>query len=312
MSERKMYQKMQLRHAVGLAAPHSFAASLCPAIFGLLYAKLRYGTSISWKWLTLPAACVLLQSAVNTLNDYMDFKKGTDSKSDSLEESDAVLLYGGIDPASAKKLGMIYLFSGVLLGLVSAFPSPLPAILIGLLGVAVILMYSGGPCPISYLPAGEAVSGFVMGGLIPMGVTAALLASIHAETLFYAVPLMLGIALIMLCNNGSDLEKDREAGRRTLPVLLGRERIPALYQTGCILWLLSIPLFAVTLTGYFGLLSVLFLLLVKDAILAIFRNLPDREGRILAMQSISRADFLVNGAYLLTILCYLMRRAFCG
>ena len=41
------------------------------------------------------------------------------------------------------------------------------------------------------------------------------------RALLWAVPTVLGVGLIMLTNNTCDVEKDVEAGRRTLPVLLG-------------------------------------------------------------------------------------------
>ena len=65
----------------------------------------------------LIVACVLLQSAVNTLNDYFDFIKGTDSASDHVEVNDAVLIYGNIAPRSALILGIGYLAAGAVLGL---------------------------------------------------------------------------------------------------------------------------------------------------------------------------------------------------
>ena len=103
-------------------------------------------------------------------------------------------------------------------------------LVIGLLGGAVIVCYSFGKLPISYLPLGELVSGVVMGGLIPLAVYDALTGCLCPQVLWSASPLILGIALIMFSNNLCDIERDLPAGRRTLPCLLGRPRALALYR----------------------------------------------------------------------------------
>ena len=58
----------------------------------------------------------------------------------------------------------------------------------------------------------------------------------------WAVPTIIGVGLIMLTNNTCDIEKDVEAGRRTLPVLLGRERARRLYHGLLYAWVAAIAL----------------------------------------------------------------------
>ena len=58
-----------------------------------------------------------MQSAVNTLNDYFDFIKGTDCADDYVEVSDAVLVYEHINPKHALLLGLAYLGASGLLAL---------------------------------------------------------------------------------------------------------------------------------------------------------------------------------------------------
>ena len=54
-----------------LAAPHTWAASVMPALLGTALAA-REGVSEPLMSLLLTAVCVLMQSAVNTFNDYSD------------------------------------------------------------------------------------------------------------------------------------------------------------------------------------------------------------------------------------------------
>ena len=94
-------QAMTVTAAVRLANPHSWIAAVYPAVFGELYCLLA-GYDISWlQAVLLLGACILMQSSVNTLNDYFDFVKGTDTTDDFVEVHDAVLVYEDIAPKQA-------------------------------------------------------------------------------------------------------------------------------------------------------------------------------------------------------------------
>ena len=236
--------RLTLQMAAGLAAPHTFAASVCPALFGDLYCVYRHFPIHLPAAILLPAACILMQASVNTLNDYMDFMSGTDTAEDHVERSDSILVYSDLAPWKALALGMGFLLAAAVIGAVFTFlrgPAPL---LVGIAGAAAVILYSAGPLPVSHLPIGELVSGFVMGGLIPLGITAAVTGEIHPEIFTGCIPFIIGIGLIMMTNNTCDIEKDLRAGRRTLPNRLGRQRAVALYRGLTVLWMLAIIAFA--------------------------------------------------------------------
>ena len=73
------YRPLTAKQALQLAAPHTWAASVCPSLFGIFYSRLTGSPLGLFRAAAVLAACVFLQSAVNTLNDYVDFVKGTDS-----------------------------------------------------------------------------------------------------------------------------------------------------------------------------------------------------------------------------------------
>ena len=231
---------LTVKLALQLAAPHTWIASIGPVLFGILFCKLeRYPLSF-WKSILLIFTCIFMQSSVNTFNDYMDYIKGNDTEKDYVEESDAVLIYNSINPKQALILGIIHLILGAVLGIIACIQSGFLPLGIGCIGGIVVLLYSGGPFPISYLPIGEIISGFVMGILIPLGVAAVSDGKLHNEIFLYALPLMIGIALIMMTNNGCDIEKDLRAKRHTLAVLLGRKNTKNLYHILIVVWLLLI------------------------------------------------------------------------
>ena len=289
---------MTPRLALNLAAPHTWAASVFPALFADFYCW-QQGLGLAWiKGIMLLAACIFLQSAVNTLNDYFDFIKGADSAEDHVEVNDAVLIYGNIAPRSALILGIVYMAAGAVLGLASCIGSGMVPVIIGIIGAVVILIYSGGPVPVSYLPIGEIVSGFVMGGLIPLGIGGCADGRIHWQLLFYAFPMIMGIALIMMSNNGSDIEKDRKAGRQTFPVCIGRDRTLVLYRYMIVSWATRVIAMPVTLLGVTGLVSAVLVVLVGRK--TIRKQLTCRlkpEERIASMKGIAMTNIVLNGAY---------------
>lgn len=303
-------QILTWKQALGLAAPQSWTASVIPAVFAAAYCRLRQYPLEGWKSILLTAAVICMQSAVNTLNDYMDFVKGTDSVSDHLEQSDAVLIYSDLEPKTARDFGLACLLTGLVMGGIACLRSSWLPILIGFIGAVIILLYSGGPQPISYLPAGEIVSGFVMGGLIPLGIAACSDGKLHADILLYSIPLMIGIALIMMSNNGCDIEKDRRAGRHTFPAMLGREKALTLYKGFLVLWIVTTILFSFSAGGIAGIAAVMILIIFGMKIfIKLIRMGLRAESRILQMKGIAAANLCCGGAYIVAILIRLTVRA---
>ena len=243
-----------------------------------------------------------MQSAVNTLNDYFDFVKGTDTADDNVEVSDAVLVYENIKPGQALALGLGYLVAAGLLALpalVTAGPAPL---IIGVFGAIAVWTYSGGILPISYLPIGEFVSGFVMGGLIPMGIVAAVSSTFDFSVLPAALPFIISIGLIMMTNNTSDIEKDRQAKRRTLPALLGRTKAVRLYRAAVWIWMALICLLPVWYIGWWGLISpAFFIVFARHTFKSLLQSPLEPQGRVKQMKGIITANLFGNGAYLLAL-----------
>ena len=291
-----------MRSAFRLASPHTWPAAIMPSLFGVVYCFVRGLYLNPFQIIALILACMLMQSSVNTLNDYIDYKKGTDSEDDNVEESDAVLVYAGINPKSALVLGIAYLFAAFLLGVFACIFTGFMPLVIGLLGALTVAFYSAGPLPISYLPIGEIVSGFVMGGLIPLGCTALSDNKLHFDVLFWALPMIISIALIMMCNNTSDIEKDIKALRRTLPVCLGRQRSRSLFRAFLVLWIVLLCVFPVALVGPLGLLCAALLFIARNKFLFLLRADLMPEGRIALMKGITSANTIGNGAYILALI----------
>ena len=223
--------------ALHIAAPHTWPAAILPALIAMACAAANGYAVSAVMALVLLAICILMQAAVNTFNDYYDYVKGSDSAEDNVDPTDAVLVYNNVNPRSALMLAVGFLVVAFALGAYVIWQAGWIPLAIGIVGAIVVVLYSAGKTPISYLPIGELMSGFVMGGLIPLACYQALTKCFNPLMLVWALPTIIGVGLIMLTNNTCDVEKDIESGRKTLPVLLGRSRARTLYHALVWIWI---------------------------------------------------------------------------
>ena len=235
-------------------APHTWPAAILPVLLSVALSTLLPHQALPGflapSYLNTPdnicvvptfvllLICILMQSSVNVFNDYFDYIKGVDTIENSSDDvTDAVLVYNNVNPKSVLALASGLLAAAFIAGMyIVAIAGWIP-LAIGIIGAMIVALYSGGKTPISYYPIGEAVSGLVMGGLITLACTYVLTGSLDFAVLLWSVPIMTGIGLIMMTNNTCDIEKDREAGRKTLPSLLGRETARRTYHVAIGLWL---------------------------------------------------------------------------
>lgn len=283
--------------ALQLAAPHTWPAAILPALVAVSCAAAQgFPVSVTMACALL-AICILMQAAVNTFNDYFDYVKGSDSADDNVDPTDAVLVYNNVNPRSALALAVGFLVAAFALGGYVIWVAGWIPLAIGAVGALFVVLYSAGRTPVSYLPVGELVSGIVMGGLIPLACYQALTGVFDLRALLWAVPSILGVGLIMFTNNTCDVEKDRESGRRTLPVLLGRDRARRLYHGIVCAWVLAIvAIVAVFFTN--GLVILPFMLLASYPLVnALLKNPLAPATRIGAMAQVCGVNVALGAFY---------------
>lgn len=296
------YSPFTLKMALEVAAPHTWPAAIMPTLIAVCCAAaVNRIVSISASLVCL-AIVILMQSAVNTFNDYYDFVKGTDSEEDNVDPSDAVLVYNNVNPKSALRLAIGFLVVAFVLGAYIIYRAEFIPLVIALIGALFVVVYSAGKTPVSYLPIGEFVSGFVMGGLIPLATYMAITLQFDWLALLWSFPMIIGIGLIMFTNNTCDIERDTPAKRKTLSVLLGRDKARSLYHAAMHIMLCSIILIvAVFFTS--GLMLVPFMLLAgNSAFKALMRNPLTQATRTQAMPQVLTFNVLFGSFYAAAIL----------
>ena len=289
--------------AFQLAAPHTWAAALTPVLLAYVYSGLAYSGNLNFVLaLILLLISVLMQSAVNVLNDYFDYKKGTDSLDNSSEDAfDAVLVYNRINPRTVLAYAVVLLALAGVLGIYLVTITGWPLLVIGLIGALAVVLYSAGNTPISYLPIGEIVSGIVMGGLITLASCYVLSGVLDFRVLLISLPCIIGIGMILFTNNTCDIEKDIPAKRKTLSVVLGRTSAVKTYRAMIVVWLLVI----VAIVGIFYAPGMPFILLLVlsafPTLRAIFSNPLHQATRDGAMAQIVTLNVLFTVFYCLAL-----------
>ena len=298
----KPFERFTARMAWNLAAPHTWPAAILPVALSIACACTTHGSVSATLSITLLAICILMQSSVNTFNDYYDYVKGSDSAVDDVDPSDAVLVYNNVNPSSALRLAVGMLVCAFVLGIYVIARTGWIPLAIGIVGALFVVAYSAGKTPISYLPIGEFVSGFVMGGLIPLACYYVLTETLSPVVFAWSIPTIIGIGLIMMTNNTCDIEKDVDASRRTLPVLLGRTRARKVYHACVVLWVVAIIL---NLVIFFriGLILVPFMILSAYPLLKVlFANPLASSARVAGMGQICSVNIALGSWYAACIL----------
>ncbi len=200
-------------------------------------------------------ACLLIQAATNLFNEYFDYKHGLD-KIDS-EGISGSIVKGKL---SAKEVMngaiLLYMFS-LILGIILTLMTSYYIFLVGIICMLTGYFYTGGKYPIAYSPFGEIVSGLFMGTIIITLAFYFQTGYINIDIILVSLPIFLMIAAILLANNIRDLENDKESGRRTYAILVGRDNaIKTLAASFVLVYLLNI-IFSVTKYGSISYLLVL-------------------------------------------------------
>ena len=283
------------------ARPKTLPASFSPVLVGCALAY-RDGVFKLAPAILCVLVALLAQIASNFANDYFDFKKGTDSVENSSDDAfDAVLVYNNLNPKSVCALAIGFLIVAAGMGFYLVYLTGWILLVIGLIGALIVFLYSGGKTPISYMPIGELVSGFVMGGLIPLACCYTLSGVFEPLVLLVALPFIFGIGMILLTNNTCDIEKDINAQRKTISVVLGRDMAPNYYHVAILVWIVLIAV----LVGLFypaGMPIVMIMVLAAFPVLrAILNNPLNQKTRDAAMSQIVMLNVMLGAFYCLSL-----------
>jgi 1,4-dihydroxy-2-naphthoate polyprenyltransferase len=203
-----------------LARPFSLTAAAVPVLFG---------TALAWRdgafgwgpFLAMLFGSLLIQAATNMFNEFYDEQRGLDVAG---TVGIAGSIVGGRVTARSVLVGALLCYTAALfLGIYLISVGGWPILILGGLSALGGYLYSAGPRPIAYTPASEAAVFVFMGVLIVVIAYAVQAGGFPVYVPLAALPIGGPVAAILLANNLRDLVSDRRGGRRTLPIVFGRE-----------------------------------------------------------------------------------------
>lgn len=199
--------------------PKTLPASASPVVVGTAVAAAERHFD------ALPALCalccaLLIQIATNLANDYFDFVKGVDTDK-RIGPQRAV--QSGLIPAITVRNAMIgVLVATFVLGMYLVAVAGWPILLLGLASLACAVLYTAGPFPLAYVGLGDLFV-FLFFGIAAVTGTHFVQARVWSDAAFVAsLPMGALATAILVVNNYRDIDTDREAGKRTLAVRMGR------------------------------------------------------------------------------------------
>jgi 1,4-dihydroxy-2-naphthoate octaprenyltransferase len=181
------------------------------------------------------------------VNNYQDFLRAKRKEGYNYEEHNAVVNYN-LSEKNVKKTIFILFLLAIVSGILLYLNTDVIVLIIGIISFIIGILYTSGPVPISRTPLGEVFSGFTMGffitflavyvhnlNLIDLVINSGLLIIEFKyldifKIFIFSLPLIFGIANIMLANNICDLEDDLANKRFTLPIYLSRSKSLKLFR----------------------------------------------------------------------------------
>ena len=163
---------------------------------------------------------VLAQIVSNTANEYFDYLQGAD-KPGRVGPRRGVT-EGDIKPTTLRNVTFGLLALACAVGCCLIPYGGWWLLPVGIIIALAALAYSTGPYPLSYHGLGE-LTVFIFFGLVPVNLTYYVQA-LRIDPLVVMASITIGLlgVNVLLVNNYSDVEDDREAGKRTSVVIFGR------------------------------------------------------------------------------------------
>jgi 1,4-dihydroxy-2-naphthoate polyprenyltransferase len=199
----------------------TLAATAVPMMVGGALA-LESGSFSLPGWLDILVVAMLMQIATNALNEYGDYRHAVDTVPSA--GFAGIIVTGEVSAREVLLVAAACYALAFLLGILLVFERGVSLLFLGVLAILAGVLYSEGPLPISSTPFGEALVGAVMGPIEVVSANFAASGAYSSLALAYSVPVGLMVTSILLANNIRDVDKDREHGRRTIAVLVGRRR----------------------------------------------------------------------------------------
>ena len=204
----------------------SFQAAVLAGLTALPTGKMNL-----WLFLPLLVGYLVLHALSNFSNDYFGFKRGHDTPDSPRVTYTIHPLAHGVLTKKALVRGLVLLWVvAVLVAVFFTWQRGWPALVLAVVGGALLYLYDAAPTSLKAIGLGELASFLVWGPLMVGGGFYCLTGSFSWSALWVGIPYGLGIAAILIGKHIDQAEFDQTHAIRTLPVLLGEKRARVVNQ----------------------------------------------------------------------------------
>src|SRR5699024_4874031 len=203
-----------------LIRPLTLTGTLTPILVGTAFAA--KSAPIRWDlFLALLVAAMLIQAAMNMLNDYVDFQNGQDREKWMQKRSMNSILSQTYEAISY--MAGFLLVIGISIGAWLAIESSWWLLPIGVISIFAGIKYSLGTHSFSAIGLGECIAFIFLGIVVTVLGYVVQGHPLNSDIIMLALPFALLIAAMILTNNIRDIKKDVPF-RKTIAISLGKKR----------------------------------------------------------------------------------------
>lgn len=200
--------------------PKTLLAAVVPVVTGT--SIVSYETKVNFIASAVALLCsVLIQVGTNFVNDLYDYLSGADS--DTRKGPTRALASGMLTVKEMKFAIFLVFVVTFILGLYLVYISTWITLLIGLLSIFAGIAYTAGPYPLAYNGLGDVFVFLFFGIIGTVGTYYVQVVDVSALVLWSSIPVGALITNILVVNNYRDIDEDREVGKNTLAVKMGRK-----------------------------------------------------------------------------------------
>jgi 1,4-dihydroxy-2-naphthoate octaprenyltransferase len=232
-----MLQSRKLHRKMNLAKLKTWFLETRPQFLVLSVVLVFLGTCIAWYdgafhfgyALLAFIGLLLCHNSVNVLNDYFDYRSGIDLqvKRTPFSGGSGILPPGFLKPRQVFWFGLLSFLLAIPIGIYFVMTRGWPLLPLLLVGAVCILLYTP---MLTRLGWPEWAPGLGLGTLPVLGVYFVQTTTYTLPAIVASIPSGILVHNLLLLNEFPDVEADEKAGRKTLPIVMGKARASMLYS----------------------------------------------------------------------------------
>ena len=203
-------------------------AAIVPVILGTCVAWASTGVFLLDVFLMTLIAGVFIHIGSNIANDYYDHKSGTDDTNVDFVRpftgGSRMIQRGWMSPREVFAEAIVFFVLGGGIGVYLAYTRGIEVLILGVIGVGSGFFYTAPPFRFVSRGYGEVFIGLNFGVLMTLGAYFVQTQVLAWEAVFPSIPIAILITAVLYINEFPDHDADRDAGKRTIVVRLGRQR----------------------------------------------------------------------------------------